>query len=277
MNNSIGNNTKIAKVLTSEEDPLVTKHVNSTVSPLEFFLSRKIATTTFAVAPTVDSYVVELTDATGAIANLTHLEVWGTVFGSVRLWSQVEIEDVDENTVTLAMTIGAPFTTDAVVRIVDINLASQETASLETPFIYSFDPPPNTEVQTFSDFEETRFIIHMVHDSAGQDILFGDLEALTNGVVFRGRGSLGATTIYNNLFNAKNNGNWVVRSYDLRYRDTVGGTKRSTSVRKTFNGRDKSDVVIPVRQEFNEATEAVIRDDLTDLVSFNILVMGRTR
>jgi hypothetical protein len=114
----------------------------------------------------------------------------------------------------------------------------------------------------------TRIMITMIMDSAPDDGLFGNLDALTNGVVLR---RIDGET--RNIWNAKSNGDLGSLAYDVTYTTrTVPAGSYGLRCRYTFAGQDKHGVA--VRLASGDSLQLLIQDDLTDLTSFRILAAG---
>ena len=223
---------------------------------------------------------VTVDDATGAAAGLW-IELWEGL-----LKYQGEIQSVVGNVINLYMPIGFPFTTAAYVCICDIDQNKDFTVATGIgPQIYSIDPPP---IFT-GNFHQNRFMITMLHTAESDSSTYGDIQGgLPMGIVVSGRGTLFANetglplplVLYNNLLDIKINGDWKQTAYDVTYEPKSGNpaspTYYGTTIRKTFNGKDKSGVAIPVRSDRNEATRALFRDDLSSLTLHRMKSTGHT-
>jgi hypothetical protein len=261
-------------------------------NPLEWYVSRKITTTNltnnivvtdeglyFQTTPTV---IVTLDDVTGAVADPVgnfYLEIWEGFFQY-----QGEIVNVAGNNITLANPIEFPFTTEATVYIVDINQNRDFTdATGIGEQEYSFAPAPNF----LGDWHINRFMITMLHPEESDSSTYGDIQGgLDLGISYCGLGTLfpSETGLPRDLrlgyclFNIKKNSDYKSVAFDVSYDPKSGNpaspTLYGTSVRKTFNGQDKSGVAIPIRRERNETSSAILRDDLSDLSLHRIRAIG---
>jgi len=150
----------------------------------------------------------------------------------------------------------------------EANLA-KFVGSAANPIIASISPAGLVD----TDWHLTRFMGTMVHKSNGLDTLFGSLAALTYGALFRR-----VNGKVKNLFNAKTNGDFKLRMYDVDYTDAVGGTLRGTTFRRSLNGKDKNGVVQELIARSGDTFELVIQDDLTadsnELASLYCCVQG---
>lgn len=245
--------------------------LDSISPPVEWYMSQRITETNLSSNIGITGGVVDcpetitVDDPTGAAAG-EFIEMWEGPF-----YMQVGIKSVLGNDITLDMPVGFPFTTAGNVYIVTCDMNVDGSV---TPQRFRFDPGP---VGT-NDYHITRFVLVMTHSAAGDDSKFGSVAALGNGVYFAARGTiptaLGPLVIVNNLFNVKDNGDLRVRTYDIDYSDKAGPGLFGTASRKTFNGDEKSGVVVPVLKANNDSPFAEVRDDLTGLSTFRIAFNG---
>lgn len=184
------------------------------------------------------------------------LEIWENGY-----FAQVEVESVNVDAVTVALPIERVWTTSAVVKRVNVDMNVDGTA----PRKFTFSPIGTS-------WDVTRFILNMTHASAGDDSKFGSLPALTNGVYARRKNNGSGT--FGNLFNSKTNGEFRTRAYDLNYSDKAGGGLFGTSVRRSFNGDDKNGAVVRVDGASLVELEAWIRDNISTLSSFRVILQG---
>ena len=104
---------------------------------------------------------------------------------------------------------------------------------------------------------------------AGDDATFAGQPALTNGIVLRvTNGS------YNNIFNAKANGDLAIRSGDMYYVEADKFGVYGYRTRRTFSGQDKNGVTIRLDGDHGDRLGIIIQDDLTDLSEFKTCVQG---
>jgi len=118
----------------------------------------------------------------------------------------------------------------------------------------------------------TRVNIAMILASAGDDGLFGNLTALTTSQYFRKENS-GHTQ---NLFDARDNSDFRLESGgDVNYFTRSGGQgSYGMSARITFNGPDKSGVVIRVDGTTDDKFVTTVRSNLTGLNKYRIKIQG---
>lgn len=117
----------------------------------------------------------------------------------------------------------------------------------------------------------TRLIFQCITNTAADLSLFGDIPALTNGLVLRKKNLDGT---YSNVFNVKSNADLAGIMFDF---DIYAATNPAQGVdgfvgRLTFAGSSKFGVVLRIAPF--EDLELVIQDDLTDLTQFIINMEG---
>jgi hypothetical protein len=113
----------------------------------------------------------------------------------------------------------------------------------------------------------TRFIFTIRSNGTMDDSLFGDLTALTRGLIFR---------IYNGrqktVFNFKNNQDMQQFSFDFIYSDKAPAGQTGCRMRLTWNGKDKHGVALRVSSD--DWLIWGVQDDLTGLISARMSAMG---
>ena len=245
--------------------------------PLERFLSEKLNTTAFASALVVDSLTVTLTAGHGAVVG-NFLEIW-----EANTFEQIEIVAVDANAITLAYGVPFPFSVNAVVKVVNVDVNVNGSVTNRE---FTFESESGT-------WDVTRFIWNIVSSAEPDDTKFGGIAGLTasrgllleNNIDFPGTPQTPDGVIRFTLANIKNNGDMRYLGYDLNYADRASPQgDYSTSIRKTTNGAEKSGNVYRIFDKFplvqvpsfvgKNRIEARVRADLTGLESFRIVVHG---
>ena len=224
---------------------------------LDLLLSRKLNSVTLALDTITGSQDITLEPGHGFIIG-DWFESWEN-----DLYFQTEVINVVADVITLALPVGIPQTTAAVAWRIDIDMAKDGSIS---DLIYDFQP------QQIGKWDIVRAIGVIVHTTAGDDSKFGNLAALTNGVFYRAFN--GDLSVFINLFNVQVNGGYRLRMYDVLYSDKAGPGLFSTSFRRTFGGQDKTGVVIRMNAEQADQVQAIIRDDLSGLTSFQMVIQG---
>ena len=245
--------------------------------PLERFLSEKLNTTAFASAPVVDDLTVTLTAGHGAVVG-NFLEIW-----EANTFEQIEIVGVATNTITLAYGVPFPFSTNAVVKVVNVDVNVDGSV---TNKCFTFQSESGI-------WDISRFIWNIVSSAQPDDTKFGGITGLTasegllleNNIDFPVTPQTPGGIIRFTLANIKDNRDMRYLGYDLNYADRANPQgDYSTSIRKTTNGAEKSGTVYRIFDKFplvqdpdfigKNRIEARVRADLTDLESFRIVVHG---
>lgn len=221
---------------------------------VDYFLCREIQGLTLAQNVVLDSYDIVVTDSTGVVVGTYVCVQEGT-----RAF-QAQILSINANTLTVDTPADFAFTTSALIanRTPDLNVDGSGTVEIASLF------PIGT-----AKWDITRIIMDMSCISAPKDNLFGDLTALTRGVVIRK-----SNGIHHTIFNAKTNAELKERMYDVDYTTVVGQGVDGVKCRRSFAGQDKNGVVIRLDPENNEKLEILVQDDLTGLSKFRIVAQG---
>jgi len=125
--------------------------------------------------------------------------------------------------------------------------------------------PPSDEVWHLAEM-----LIEMTHGTAGDNGLFGDLSALTNGVVLRKYD--GATSSYFTFAIWKTNSDIVLDMYNIVYAArSGGGGSYGTNAKASFKN---TGAIVYLNGVAGDYLEILVQDDLTGLDSFRIKVQG---
>lgn len=172
-----------------------------------------------------------------------------------------KITDLTGAVATLDGPIDLPYTTAAEISLVKVEMRDT-VGSLASPVSYIVRP------HTGVVWHLTRLNFAMVHNSAGDDSLFGNIPALTNGIVIR-KVSNG---IFTTLTNWKSNQDIKEDMFDVKYSDKAGPGLFGTSGRWSFKQRTQT--VVRLNGTLNDELEILVQDDLQGLISFHINMQG---
>jgi hypothetical protein len=176
---------------------------------------------------------------------------------------QADVLSVAGDAVTIDTPLDYPFTTAAMVCRQDTNMAVDGSGE---PVTFSIRPQESTQW----DITRVIFYIQSGSNPAMNDQLFGNLTALTNGIVLRKHNE-----DVHNIFNVKKNGEFRLRNFDAVYVDTVrGGGSQSFSSRRTFGGQEKNGVVVRLTGANNDELQVIVQDDLSSLQDFKVIAQG---
>lgn len=213
--------------------------------------------TTFAADAPAGSTSITLADATGfAVGNYLHLEN-----GSVEeLHPRITI--LVGNVATLDRPLDKSFVIGDTIEksLVIMNVLG----TLVAPQSFKVMPPAGDI------WHLTRILIEMTHSTAGDNGLFGNLPALTNGVVLRRYDGLTGT--YATFTVWKTNSDIVTDMYDVTYSArSGGGGSYGTNARGSF---DRAKAIVYLDGDAGDYLELLVQDDLTGLASFRIKAQG---
>lgn len=226
---------------------------------IRLFLGEKLDDFTILVNTTKDDETIDIetTGVTPLVGDFIILQESGHV-------SQFEIDGVtpiagNQYTIDIAIPIDFPYTTDSVCKLEDVDM--DKDGSL-VQIDYMEGPIAGTN------WHITRMIPSMVLSTAGDDGLFGNLTALTKGQYFRKEN----TVETENYFNIKENADFAVEGYDIRYPTRSGGQGSfGMTNRTTFT---KNGAVIELKGSSGHVFRATTRDNMLALGKYRIKIHG---
>ncbi len=237
--------------------PTVERVVASKTLDLDFIQAQG-APTTLASDTAIDNTTITLTDPTGFIDK----NIVGVFSSGGEFYFASQIGAPAGNVITVDTPLDNIFLSGSNVLRASNNMAVNGT--LNSPQIFQIGPIGAdlvVDIVRINGFIQT---------STAMDLsLFGDLAALTNGLVFRK--SNGSNE---NKWNAKTNGRLKLLSgIDLDITDRVPGQgSEGLNVRMSYNGKDKHNS--PIRLEAHETLELLVQDSLSGLEIHNWIAQG---
>lgn len=230
---------------------------DQTTPPLDLYFIQQIGVpNTLAVAGAIDDMSITVTsDAGFTVGNRIGIFSGGGRFYFGQLLAKPGANVLNLDTpLDFAFPIGSPVL--AATR--ELNVNGSVT-------------PQTFEVRGTGTFEIdiTRIIISMITTTAVDLSLFGNLVALTNGIVLRR-----TDTVTRNIWNIKTNLDMLNLSFDFELfaaTNPVQGID-GLGVRYTFAGQDKHGVA--VRLGLDDSLELIVQDNLTGLTQFRMIAQG---
>ena len=225
-----------------------------------FFNQAKTTPTTLTSAVAIGDNSFVVASATGwAVGDYA-----GVFYGAENRYFFANVLAVSGTTITVNIPFDYAFPVGAFAIPTNKNLAVDGSV---TPQVFSL-----RGAGTGSDLtvDVTRIMIRMVTDGAPDLTKLGDIVGgVTNGVVIRR-----VDGDYRNLFGFRNNAGLGIVAYDLTFYDASNPAQGQNGLlaRCTFSGQEKTGVA--VRLAPGEELQAVIQDDLTDIIQFNIMAQG---
>ena len=224
------------------------------------YANQVAATTTIAVAPVaVDDYTIEVASITGIIVG-HYLGIFSLITN--RYYAGI-ILDITDNVITLDTPLDSDFeigdTVGSGIRDLSVN-------GSVTPEIFSLrGADPGIAVT----IDVTRVMLQMTTNNAALYTSFGDIVGgLTRGLVVRR-----VDGSYYNIFNVKTNSEIALIAFDYDALDSSNPSGTSgVKARLTFAGQSKMGVVQRIGP--GEDLQVLVQDDLTDLLSFNVVFEG---
>jgi hypothetical protein len=131
------------------------------------------------------------------------------------------------------------------------------------PQIYHITPPSGTQ------WDVTRMLFHIEGTAAMDTSKFGDISALTNGLVVRATD--GQTQ---NIFNVKTNGEFAERAYDITYDSKAPAGSTAFRCRRSFGGQDKNGVVVRLTGATSDQLQVIVQDNCSSLEHMHVIAQG---
>lgn len=234
---------------------------DQTTQPLDiFFVLPTGAETVLSVAPSIDDTDIDVNSAVGfSVGDLILL------LSAQGRFYQGQIVAINSNTLSLDTPLDFAFSIDDEVIGLSKKMNIDGSTTSQTfkirGDIGTVDIPVSIDI--------TRIIGIMKTETTPQFGDFGDIEnGLTKGIVIRSTNG-----VKKNLFNLKSNGEISNICYDLQiFSGGFFGDSNGLAFRITFAGQDKHGVAIRLAPD--ESLDCIIQDDLSSLVSFNLIAEG---
>lgn len=250
--------TKVEIVSPTESNGAIPVNIqDQTTPPFDLFFARGVG------IPTNISSQAQIDNRSVSVLNVATLSVGDyIIIAEEDRYYTGELLVITGNIITLDTPIDYNFTTQAVVIPTSRDLNVDGSI---TPQIFTVQVGAVSNLQ----LDVTRLMLHMETDGLVDLNKFGDLAALTNGVVIR---RVDGTT--RNIFNIKTNGemrnlcfDWAV---DVASNPSQG--QNGVGFRYTFAGQDKHGVA--VRIGAGDELQLIVQDDLTGLDKFRVIAEG---
>lgn len=222
-----------------------------------------VAQTTTASPTAINDTTIEVTSATGLIVG-QHFTLFNPTEGRF-YFSQ--ILEIVSTTITVDTPLDFAYPSGTFVDAGSDNLAVNGASTTQIFGIRGSGTPSGVDVE----FDCTRILIQCKAPTAVDLSKFGDLDALTKGVVLRRRDGT-----YRNIFNVKDNGEIANVCFDFNTTAATNpqqGQDGFTS-RITFAGQNKMGVTLRIGA--GEDLEFLVQDDLSGLTTLHILAEGHT-
>jgi len=223
---------------------------------------QQLLLTTLAAHANKGDYSFEVVSATGLVAN-QHIRI---INSNADRYYFGTILSVVSTTVNLDTPIDFDYIAGSEVTSSNINMAVDGDP---TPIIFTL----RTGAPSIpSAVDITRMIFTCVTDGLVDLTKFGDLTALTRGMVFRKV----TPTVTTNIFNIKTNADLANIAYDFTAYVATNPQqgKNGFVCRLTFAGQNKMGVAL--RLEQNDNLEVLIQDDIDGLALLEVILEGHT-
>ena len=236
---------------------------DQTSEVIDLHLSKLIDIVTLINSTSIDDteIYIETTGTVPGIGNIVCLKE-GPAFYQGEMLTVTPISG-NQYTIGLDTPLDFAFTTAGGCSTRSTNLAIDGST---TPQEFTVSP---SNLEAGTEWDIVRIIIHIQGTGAMDDGLFGDITALTKGVVFRTENG-----IIKNIFNAKSNGDFAEHTFDRSYASKAPAGKTALIIRRTFGGQNKNGVVLRLRSDTLDKFITIVQDDLSGLEHMHIVVQG---
>lgn len=250
-------------------DGSIDNNIQDQTTPLfQYYMMEHLNATIQLTSPAnIDDTTINVTGGHGFI-----------VGNSVVLWEnsgfeQCKVTNVATNVISISVPLGNTFTTDAIVirGNIEMNVLGAPGVGERIFSFIMYDAEVPIDI--------TNIRLNLTHTQGGDDSKFGDVDVLPNGMYVRKQNEN-----ISNYGNYQRNLDFVDRNGDVFYDDKAGGGLFSTKVVFQINGRENFGVVIRIDPRFIDPLTTLprvpdslsvhIRDDLTDLDSFRMSLIG---
>ena len=234
--------------------------IQDSTSPLFIVkASNLIVETTLTSQTAKEDYIVNVTSAASFVVG-QYLTIYNVAADRVFFSEILAIN-------TLAITLDTPldfeFPIGSIVSVGDNNMNVNGSV---TPVIYGIRNPTTADIPSSVDI--TRLMFKCLTSSAVDLSQFGNIAGgLLRGIVIRR-----VDGEYQNVLNAKTNGDLKNIMFDFDIEVTSGSQQDGFTGRLTFAGQNKMGAVIRIGAD--EDLQIIIQDDLTSLSSFTVIAEG---
>ena len=223
----------------------------------EFFYNITATISTLSVVANEQDKVITVVDSTGFLVS-DHIDLLN---GIVQESTHPQIIGISGNILSLDRPLDSSFIIgDSVTRLV----SNMNVDGSIVPVSFKLSP------HLGENWHILRFLISMTHASAADDSRFGNLNALTNGVLLRKYD--GVADKYITYTNWKTNSDMALDMFDVVYGAKAGGGAFST--RGRYSVKVATEAVPKINQTSGDFLEILIQDNLTGLDTMAIKAQG---
>lgn len=250
INDAVGINARQEPSVNVEADVYLQ---DGTSNIIDYYMPIPKETLELAIVTVPDSYEINIVDA-------SNVDVGDyIVIKKGKRAYQASVLSINTNTLTMDTPVDYAFPLDSSIESRTVELTVDGSI---TPVIAEFAPPPGLTIDIN--------VLHLsiIADSQMSDNEFGDIPALTRGIVLRQKNG-GFITIFNAKTNAQ-----ISQRMDIDYSGTFFAGSYGIRGTKHFNSQMGNGVALRLDGDKGECLQLLIQDDLTALSSFQMTVRG---
>ena len=215
--------------------------------------------TTLTVASSVGATSITVASSTGIVAGNT-IQIGGHVSTDL---TYTKVLSVAGNVLNLNRPLGHARAIGATVEVVETDISSI-VGTIASPISYRVIPSSGLV------WHIERFVIEMVHSSAGDTGLFGNLTALANGCVLRKYNGIDGTFSTFDVW--QSNADIYLDFGDIHFETRSGGGGSYATI--GFGSFEAIGVTVKLDASIGDYMEILIQDDITALTSFRMRAQG---
>jgi hypothetical protein len=241
--------------------PVVDARLQDQTTPVVIAkFSKTAAQTTTSAVTAIGDRTITLTSAAGT-ADGKYITLFNPTAGRYSLFNQIGA--AAGNVITVDSPLDFAYPAGTFVDIGDTDMSVDGSGTNQVFALRGGATPPGVDL----DFDVTRIIITCLTSTAPNLDLFGNIAALTNGLVCRRRNDA-----YYNIFNVKDNIGIAGILYDFSPLSAIGAGQDGFYARLTFAGQSK--IGVAQRLSVGEDMEILVQDNLTGIQRLEIVAEG---
>jgi hypothetical protein len=243
---------------------------DQTTVPVEYLMYRELNDITITAPVGSRENTLVLSPGHGMVAgdfvNVYQVDNNFLGIGATRYsFQQLEAVSVVVDTIRTDKYMGFDLDPAKVVFAKRVSVEQNVLGTIDAPVKFELCVPPDLV------WDLTRIMPTMVLATQPDDGLFGDIAALTNGVIY----GFESDVFDSYLLSIKANAGYKASAFDVNYSARSGGSGSwGMVVRKSFSGADKYGVTIRLESGTTDCFVKYVQDDLTGLNIFRDKLMG---
>lgn len=233
---------------------------DQTTFPIIAHFTKTVVQTTLAVTGAIDDLDIEVDSATSIVVG-QHVTIFNAEEERV-FFAHVLV--IASTTITLDSPLDFAFPSGSIIDFSDDNLAVDGSSTTQIFGLRGGGTPPGVDL----DFDVTKIIFQCTTATASTLSTFGDLGALTNGLILRRRDG-----IFQNIFNVKTNGD-IADIGMLIIHEASNPAQGQDGFIATLRFAGQNEIGVSLRIGVGEDLEVLVPDNISGITILKILALG---